>query len=254
MALDTLLPWLLTVALLTLRLTFAIALSPAFAAYRVPVLVRVALVLVLAALACAQRPPAQAAVAAAGDLARVIPAAGAEVIAGALLGLGAHVVLAALSLAGRLLDVQTGFGIGSIFDPVSGAGTSVLGALVGLLGVTLFIAADAHLVLADLVARSIEVYPLGTWPVLEDPIRPLLAAGSLFTLGLALAAPVAAALVFTDVAVGAVSRNVPQLNVLVLAMPLKIVVAYAMLALTLGGWGALVVPAFERLAHALEGR
>jgi flagellar biosynthesis protein FliR len=246
---DALLPWSLSVALLTVRLTVAIALSPALAAYGVPAMIRVALTIALAALTFAYRPPVPAAAGWVATPGLLLVPVMAEVFIGALLGLAAHIVLSALALAGRLMDVQVGFAIGSVFDPVTRTSANVLGSLVSLLGVTLFVVSDAHLQLAQLVARSIDVLPLGELPALADPLRPLLAAGSMFTLGLAFAAPVAIALLLTDLAMGVASRNMPQVNVLILAMPVKVVVGYLVLAFAVVGWG----PALEQgFAQVIE--
>jgi flagellar biosynthetic protein FliR len=175
----------------------------------------------------------------------------AEMFIGALMGLAVQIVLAALALAGRLLDVQIGFAIGSVFDPVTGASANVLGTIAGLLGVTLFVVSDAHLQLARLIAESIDVFPLGQLPPLNDPLQPLLAAGSMFALGLAFAAPLAAALLLTDLAIGVASRNMPQINVLILAMPLKIIVGYFVLAISVRGWSPLISQGFGHMTHVL---
>jgi len=215
MSFDPFLPWIVSVALLTVRLTVAVALSPALSAYGVPATVRIALTLALAALAFAYRSPLSAAAEWAADPVRLVQPVLAEIFTGALLGLGVHVVLAAFALTGRLMDVQIGFGIGSIFDPITRTSANVLGSLVSLLGVTLFFVSEAHLALAQLVSDSIDVFPLGQLPALSDPMRPLLAAGSMYSLGLALAAPVVMALLLTDLVVGVASRNLPQVNVLI---------------------------------------
>lgn len=251
---EALLPWMLSIALLTVRLTVAIALSPAFSAYGVPATVRVALTFALATLTFASRPPVADAVAWAADPIKLVMPVMAEVFIGALLGLGVHVVLAALALAGRLMDVQIGFALGSVFDPVTRTSSNVLGSMVSLLGVTLFVVSDAHLQLAQLIAQSIDTLPLGEFPALNDPLQPLLAAGSMFALGLAFAGPVAVALLLTDLAVGVASRNMPQVNVLVLAIPIKVIVGYAVLALAVVGWAPLLQQGFGRMASLLDAR
>lgn len=251
---DPLLPWIVSVALLTVRLTVAVALSPALSAYGIPATVRIALTLALAAITFAYRSPVPAAAAWVADPALLVMPALAEVFIGALLGLGVHVVLAAFALAGRLMDVQIGFGIGSVFDPVTGTSSNVLGSMTSLLGVTLFVVSDAHLQLAQLISQSIDAFPLGELPALNDPLLPLLAAGSMLTLGLAFAAPVAMALLLTDLAVGVASRNMPQVNVLVLAMPIKVVVGYLVLAFSVIGWTPLVQQGFGRMADLVEVR
>lgn len=250
----TLMPWAICVMLLTVRLTVAIALSPALASYGVPAMVRMALTIALALLTFADRAPVAAAAdwlaAPSGLIAPVL----AEVFIGALLGLGVHVVFAALALAGRLLDVQIGFAIGSIFDPVTRASSSILGTLTSLIGVALFVLSNAHLQLAQLVSSSIDLLPLGQFPVLHDPMQPLLAAGSMFALGLAFAGPVVIALLLTDVAIAVTSRNMPQLNVLVLAIPIKVVVGYLVLSIAITGWGPLMQQALGQTVRMLGAR
>jgi flagellar biosynthetic protein FliR len=171
-----------------------------------------------------------------------------------LLGLGVHVVLSAFALAGRLMDVQIGFGIGSVFDPVSRSSSNAMGALMSVLGVTLFFTSDAHIELARMVAMSTTLLPLGQLPDLADPLRPALAAGSLFALGLALAAPVALALVLTDLVVGVAARNLPQVNVLILSVPVKVMVGYLVLALSVVGWSPLVRRAFALVGDVVGAR
>lgn len=244
---DALLPWSLSVALLTVRLTVAIALSPVLTAYGVPATVRIALTLALALLTFAYRTPVPAAAVWASEPTRLIVPVLAELFIGALLGLSLHVVLAALSLAGRMMDVQIGFAIASVFDPVTRTSGNVLGSLATLLGVTFFFVSDAHLELAQLIARSIDVLPLGELPALNEPMQPLLAAGSMFTLGVAFATPVAIALLLADLGIAVASRNMPQVNVLILAIPVKVIVGYLVLALAVVGWGPLMQQGFDRM-------
>jgi flagellar biosynthetic protein FliR len=141
-----------------------------------------------------------------------------------------------------------------VFDPVTRTGSNVLGSMVGLLGVTLFFVSDAHLQLVYLVSQSLDAFPLGRLPALHDPMRLLLATGSMFALGLALAAPVVMALLLTDVVVGVASRNMPQVNVLVLAMPIKVIVGYLVLAFSITGWTPLLQQGFGRMGGLLETR
>lgn len=245
------LPWAVCVALLSLRLTVALALTPALSTFGVPASFRVVLTLALAALTMAyhELPPAAARWAESPEW--LLAPAFAEVLSGVLLGLTVHIVLAALALAGRLLDVQTGFAIGSVFDPVTRASSNVLGSMAVLLGVVLFVVSDAHLQLVQLISRSIDLLPLGAIPTLNDPMRPLLAAGELFTLGLSLAAPVTIALLMTDLAIGVASRNMPQMNVFMLAVPVKIIIGYSTLAFAVIGWAPLLQRSFGRVASAV---
>lgn len=247
-------PWALSALLLSLRLGVALAMSPPLSAYGVPTSVRLALVFALSMLTLSapgaptldrsllQSPEA------------LLVAGAAEMFVGMVLGLGVHVVLAAFAVAGRLLDVQIGFGIGSIFDPVTRASQNVMGALFSLAGVTLFFVTDAHLALAGMLAGTLGIFPIGQWPSFADPMPLLTAAGSMFAFGLALAAPVAIALVLTDLFVGITSRNMPQINVLVLSIPLKVLIAYFVLALSVRGWAPITARMFGSVSDVLGAR
>ena len=236
---DAFVAWLGTLLLLSVRIGVAIGLSPAWSAYGVPAAVRLVLVLALAALA-AGAAPAVSPLMALEPSARLFEALGAELCVGALLGLGLRLALGAFGLAGRLLDVQAGFAIGSLFDPVAQAGANVFGALLGLLGVVLFFVTDAHLAMARMVTISTDALPVGAWPDWGDPLRLVAGAGALFALGLALAAPVSLALLVTDLALGMAARNLSQLNLLVLGMPVRVAVGTLALALSLRAGSPLV--------------
>ncbi|MCW7540886.1 flagellar biosynthetic protein FliR [Aquabacterium sp. A7-Y] len=250
---DTLATWGTAVMLITVRFSVALGMSPVLASYGLPAMVRVALIVALSALVCAggniTADPRLL-----DDGGALMVAVAAEAVSGALLGLGVHVVMAAFAVAGRLLDVQIGFGIGSVFDPVTRSSANVLTSLLSLLGVTLFVMADAHIALASMLAASFSVFPLGEFPQLADPLRMLSAVGALFSFGLALAAPAVLALLVTDVAMGLISRNSPQINVLLLSIPVKVLIGLLVLTVSIPAWAPLVERLFSLSSDVLGAR
>lgn len=246
-------PWAAAVGLMSLRIGVAVGLAPPMTAYGLPMPARALVVLVLSSLAVDEG-STRALRALASNPTGLFVAAGIEAFVGMLLGLGVHVALAAFALAGRLLDVQVGLGIGSIFDPVTRASASVLSQLMSLLGVTLFFVTDAHLALISLVGHSVAAMPLGEMPEFDDPVRLLTATGRMFSIGVALAAPVLVALLATDVLIGIASRNLPQINVLVLGMPIKVLVGYMVLALSVPLWAPLAGNVFAGADDVLGAR
>jgi flagellar biosynthetic protein FliR len=89
--------------------------------------------------------------------------------------------------------------------------------------VTLMLAADAHLVIIDAVAASLQRLPLGGTVDATAGIGAMLSLGTtVFTLGVRMAAPVMAAVLVGNVALAVLSRAAPQLNVLTVAFPLQI--------------------------------
>jgi len=57
--------------------------------------------------------------------------------------------------------------------------------------------------------------------------------GSIFIIGFKIAAPITAAILISDVALGIIARTVPQLNVFIVGMPLKIALGIIIMLLTI---------------------
>jgi flagellar biosynthetic protein FliR len=167
-----------------------------------------------------------------------------EVLVGFALGLGAALLVAAAEAAGELMAIQIGLSGAALLDPINQHQVPALGQLVQLMALALMLTLDLHLVMLDALAASVRVIPVGA-PV--DGAAGLAAlvqtGGTLFVLGLRFAAPVIAAVLVANVALAALSRAAPQLNILQLAFPVQIAIGLATLlasipiiAAVVGSW------------------
>ena len=230
-------PWLITVMLLSVRIGTMLLLTPVLYAVSVPAMVRVALIL---GLACVVALPFGQS----NHMATLEPgvlgmAMVREAVLGATLGLGVLMAFAGFAVAGRLVDLQVGFGLAQVFDPLTRSHAPVLSAVFGLFAAVFFFVVDGHHALVRGVAYSVERFPVGqSWPLAgaADPIA--VQAAALFTLGFALAAPVVLALLLVEFVLGVVSRNLPQVNMLVMGIPVKIVVGLLALSVWALGFSA----------------
>jgi flagellar biosynthesis protein FliR len=228
----------LAVFLLSLRLSALFLLTPLLYAFEVPPTIRLLLIVGLAVALAIGMPGTSAREALALSSGQFIAAAATELALGATLALGILVAFAAISFAGRLMDVQIGFGLAQVFDPVTQREIPVLSAAFDKLGVIVFFLVDGHHALLRGVAYSLERFPLGrAWSI--DAAAPWIIkqVGALFALGFALAAPVVVCLLMTELALGVLARNLPQMNMFVIGAPVKIAVGLAALAFWLGGSG-----------------
>jgi flagellar biosynthetic protein FliR len=174
-------------------------------------------------------------------------AAGAELLVGGLLGLGVLVAFAAFSLGGKLLDVQTGLGLGSVYDPVNRAGSPVFATLLNMLGVIVFFGMEAHHALLRGLAYSFERVPLGGALSALSADALVVHVGLMFTLAVVLVAPVLVCLLLVEVGLAVLSRALPQMNVFIVLMPVKIVAGLAMLAFVVPWLG----PSMSRVYGAI---
>lgn len=227
--------WVLAVFYIVIRLGVVLLLSPILAGLGSLVTVRVLLTFALAALlvqGLGPRLPAGQL-----ELGPVISGACNELVVGGTLAFGVFAAFGAFSLAGKILDVQSGFGIGTVYDPVTRAGAPLFATMLNMLGAVMFFAMDGHHAFLRGLAFSLEQVPPGTgfgaMPV-DAVVRQF---GLMFSLGVSLIIPVMLILLLTETALAFVSRVLPQMNVFVVGVPVKIVVGTAVLALTVGTMG-----------------
>lgn len=239
--------WLIVVFLVSLRLGALFVLAPGLGAIRAPGPFRVFLVVALAAalVPLVQTPaPAQAI---AGSPGALLASALNELVVGGLLAFGLFAAFGAFMVAGRAIDVQIGFGVASLLDPVSRTHGPLLGTALNLAGVAVFLAADGHHLLLRGLALSFErVPPGGALPGFD--LGALAAQfGVAFSLGLAMAAPVLALLLLIDLGLSVMSRTMPQWNVFFVSMPAKIFAGLTVLALSIPHMG----PVMNRLFNSV---
>ena len=241
--------WIAAVLLLAVRIAAALLLTPVLHAANMPVVMRVLFAL---ALACVLALPFAAQVNVdlrdAGALAAAVLR---EAAIGATLGLGILMAFAGFALAGRLIDLQVGFAIAQVFDPATRSRLPVVSAVFNVLAVVFFFLVDGHHALLRGIAYSVERITVGQPWQMDAAAGPLLGqGGGLFALGFALAAPVVLGLMLIDFALGVIARNLPQMNMLALGIPVKIVAGLFALAACTMGFGVPAHRLYEGLYQA----
>ena len=229
-------PWVHSLLLLATRLGTVALVAPPLASVQIPGTVRVAFVLTLSALLVGALQAAQLHSALAmGDM---VPALGAEFAVGLALALGVALALAAFTAGAQLLDLQIGFGMGQVFDPLTRQRLPMLASAFSQLALLSFIAVEGHHALLRGVALSLERFPPGQGiPLASAAQSAVQQVGSAFTLGFAMVAPVVFCLFLVELGLGVLARNLPQMNLFALGMPVKVLIGLMALAVWLLGAG-----------------
>ena len=98
----------------------------------------------------------------------------------------------------------------------------------------LFVVIDGHLLVVQALILSFEAFPVSPQPLAHlQQIQPWVWGTELFRLGLWIALPVVAMLLFVNLALGVVSRVAAQMNVLAIGFPITLGVGLIGLVLTL---------------------
>ncbi|HEX6362345.1 MAG TPA: flagellar biosynthetic protein FliR [Albitalea sp.] len=239
LALSAAAPWLAATALLAVRLAPLFMAAPPFGSLAVPATVRVLVVLALAA--CLAHGAAHAVPPELLEPGRLLAAALGELALGGVMALGVGLSFGAFAMAGRLVDVQVGYGLGQVFDPSAQQSLPALSGVFQQLAVIGFFAADAHVAMLRGVGLSVERFPPGQgWPLGVAAGALAAQVAALFALGITIVAPVVACLFLLDLGLGLLSRTLPQMNAFVLGIPVKTLVALAALSAWMLGAGAAV--------------
>jgi len=236
------------IGLLALRIAATFLMTPVMYAAPLPPSMRVLLVLTLSVALAAGFP---APVARWSGWSDFLKAAMPELALGMTLGLGILLAFAAFSIAGQILDVQLGYGMAQIVDPVTRRPVPILTSAFEYVGVLLFFLANGHHAVLRGIQYSVERFPVGEpWPVATTAGPVLEQAGALFGLGFALAAPVAFCILLTEFVLGVVARNLPQMNMFTMGIPVKIVVGLIALSLWFIGVGGLMTRVYAGITAA----
>jgi flagellar biosynthesis protein FliR len=222
--------WMSATVLLWVRLGVLFFMSPFVSAARVPAAVVVLLTLVLAALLTSSfqtRAPH-----AFTDAVRLALAVGSEVLIGALMGFALQCAFAGFTMAGQLIDLQMGFGIGAVFDPVTRSNTPVLGSALALFSVAFFFGVDGHHAFVRGIAFSINAVPPGAVGFGASASDVMRVVGAMFTSAVLVVAPALFLLFLVDLVLMVSSRVLPQMNVYFVAIPAKILIGLSTLAAT----------------------
>jgi flagellar biosynthetic protein FliR/FlhB len=177
----------------------------------------------------------------------------AEVITGLILGYITKFCFFSAQMAGQLMDFQVGFSMMSIFDPVSNENVTLLGRLLYWTSMVMFFVVDGHHMLIRAIIDSFNVVNIGKFILTQGTSMMIVKIFvEFFTLGLKIALPIIFIIIITDLCMGLVTRTVPQLNILILGMPIKILVGLSCFSLVLPAVLRLIVNSFYDIPDVIR--
>ena len=155
-----------------------------------------------------------------------------EIVIGLALGFALQAGFAAALVAGETISNSMGLGFASMINPTNGQSSSAIGQLLTMMATFLFLASDGHLLFARILVESYRAFPPGGSIPLQLFSELSGLGGLIFGAGLAIALPVAAALVLVQLIMGVLSRSAPSLNLFSVGMPAAMVSGIILLAMT----------------------
>jgi len=241
--------WLIGYILVLFRVGGIMIFAPFFGSGLIPNKIKLAFSMVISlALAPAVAPD----VATDFSIAWVLQTAAGESAVGLLIGYAAGLVFVGAQLAGMQIGQQMGTGIANIFNPLIEDQISLVGQFYFFFAIFIYLGMGGHHMLLAALVKSFETLPAG-WLALSGKTLDMLITlfGHLFAIAFAVSAPIVLALFLTTVAMGFVARTVPQMNILIVGFPVRVIVGLTVMTFTLPSIGAFLSRTIGTLMEAV---
>jgi flagellar biosynthesis protein FliR len=171
-----------------------------------------------------------------------------QILVGVTLGFAARVVFAAVEFAGELIGLQMGLNFAGFFDPATGGQGTATSRFFSTIGAFLFVVADGHLLLTMAVVRSFETFPVNDQPFsVIAALQPQVWGAEIFRLGLWIALPIIAMLLFVNMVLGVISRVAQQIQIFSVGFSITVSVGLIGMLLTLPMLQSPMMMALERM-------
>ena len=237
-------------ALVLVRTSGLMLAGPPFGSSEIPAQVRVFLALALAILLYPAQ--IQTPIDAPITLAGYIPAIGAELFVGFLLGSATVLLFSGVQLAGQIVGQMSGMTLADLYSPGFDANVPLFSQLLYLVAVVIFLIAGGHRLAMEGFLDTFAAIPPGSMGLtnsLADMTTTLLVQS--FSLGIRIAAPATAALLLASLVLGIVSRTLPQLNVMALGFGLNALATFGILAASMAGMAWLLDDEIEPMLRVV---
>ena len=157
-----------------------------------------------------------------------------ELFIGWLIGFVAYISFAAITMAGKVMDMQVGFAIVNVMDPTSGQQMPLIGSFLYNLGLIVFLVTNGHHMIIAALFESFKMVPMLTMePSLSLPLIIANFTTGIFLTGMKIAMPVTFAILLTNVGLGILARTMPQMNIFVVGIPMQLAVGVLILSMVL---------------------
>ena len=172
-----------------------------------------------------------------------------ELAIGIIMGYVTYIVMSGIYLAGQIIDNQIGFGYANVLDPITNIQVPLTSNFYYTYIILIFLLINGHHMIIRALFYSYKVIPLGQLTFSSEVIQELASLMTeMFAIALRISAPIIAAVFIADVVLGVLSKTIPEMNVFVLGMPIKVFLGLVIITITISN----AVPIAEGLTTLME--
>lgn len=156
-----------------------------------------------------------------------------ETLTGLVFGFITNMCFNSLKIAGSLIDQQLGLSMANIYDPNTNTQNTLIETILYWLGVMIFFSMNGHHQLIAGIQNSFNLVKVGQLILSGNFDYVINVFVQCFIIGIKIAVPMILSLLIAELLIGFISKSAPQLNVMVVSMPLKLLmgIIFIMIAL-----------------------
>ncbi|MGM0711000.1 flagellar biosynthetic protein FliR [Brevibacillus parabrevis] len=178
-----------------------------------------------------------------------------EALIGVILGYICELMFIAIQVAGGLMDMQMGLAMANVIDPKTGAYVPITGNFKNMLAVLYFFSINGHHMLLRGIMSSYQVIPVdkmwaafGSEAVMMTAVKVF---QNMFLSAFMMAAPIVVALFLVDLSLGIIAKSVPQFNIFVVGLPIKLLAGFLLLIVVMPAFLLTLSGLFDHMFRAL---
>lgn len=176
-----------------------------------------------------------------------------EAVVGLFMGYITDLIFNAIQMAGQFTDRQAGFSMAESYDPLMNVQSAVYAKIYNWMALCLFLGVNAHHHIISGLVKSFQWAPLGVASIANIDVEDVLYIFSRsFLTAFQIGTPIIIVVFMCDVIMGMIARTVPQLNVFILGMPLKVIAGLMALLVLVATIGDMMMPVIEEIPLTLN--
>ncbi|MFA9381543.1 MAG: flagellar biosynthetic protein FliR [Acetanaerobacterium sp.] len=237
-----------------IRISGMILFHPIFSRRNVPAMLKGGLVLALSVIISSTLFGQSVAV---GSMVEFVYIALKEFAIGWIYGFIFQMFMSVILIAGEVMDMQMGLSMSKVFDPSSNIQMALTGSFMNIMFYLIFFISDSHLTMIRMMILSYDVVPVGAG-VFNFEIGTYVVGlfSGILTLSLKLALPVMTIEIISEACIGVLMKAIPQINVFVVNIQIKVLVGILVLLILVGPMGSfiqlLIDQSFAQMGEAIR--
>lgn len=164
-----------------------------------------------------------------------------ELMIGMTIGFICYLFASTFYTMGQIVDMSMGFGMVNVVDPQNRIQVPLMGNFYYILAFLLLLGTNGHHLIIRVLVDSYNFIPIGNFEFNKNIAFFLVdILARTFTMGFLLSTPIIISIFLLDLVLGILTRTIPQLNIFVVGLPLKVFVGLLLMLVTVPIFGTIV--------------